>query len=589
MEKAYLDNGRLIKILITLSFLLISVALIVLKINSPVSEYELSIYSSISLFWLLTILVISTGIAIIVNQAFSQNYQDFWLAFFILILGNFIILSLPYSRGYYLYGGNDPNGHLHMTLSIVSNGYFGDNYYPITHILGAQLIKICSIKPETVIKLIPPLFSVLFMLLSYYLTVAVSQRKGCALLAAVASSAFLFSYYHVTVYPHALATFLFPLIFYLYFKSSTNLSYKVGLVILLLLLPFVHPVPSAVLIACLIATEIAKMVYKARKPCTQVNGLNISFNPAIISFITFFTWWSSYAVFGSGIKKVCNWFLEETKEIPRVAEVEPVFELSKQTTIELLIKMYGHQLLFSILSLIAMGIIFVYFWRKRGEIKNYFILSVVLLISAFTYSLIYFTQGFITVGRFLGANIGVWATPVLVAFFLSRLNRRKTGVLLVTSILIGSFTLSALSVYRSPWTLQPNWHFTYYDVSAISWRSEHLAEGFGYAWIGSPIGSAPKGGWEWVAGMGVVNIPSHFGYDDNTMLGHLLPVDTIIFLGEYRQRMASKDPALVNSPLGGTWAYPGYNDDDFYKLMLDPSVNILYSNGEDKILLVRRV
>lgn len=581
MGKVFLNNERLIKISITFSFILIFLALVILKINSPVSGYELSIYSSIPVFWMLIILAISTGIIIIVYQSFSKNYQYFWPAFFILILGNFILLSLPFFRGYFLYGGNDPNAHLQMTLSIVSSGYFSDNYYPITHILGAQLIEVCSLRPETAIKTIPPIFSILFMLFIYYLATAVSIKREGAILAAAASPTLLFSYYHITVYPHAIGVFIYPLIFYLYFKSSNeqSVSYKAMLIILLILSPFVHAVPSAVLIACLVAAEIAKMICKARGLTRRIN---ISFNPAMISFITFFIWWSSYAVFGR-IKGVYDWFFGEVKEIPRTAEVEPIFELGRQTWIELLIKMYGNQLIYLILSLIAIGIIFVYFWRGKSEFKNYFILSVILLTSVFAYLLIYLTGGFMTVGRFLGANIGVWATPVLVALSLVKL--RRIGVLLVASVLIVSFTLGALSIYRSPWILQPNWHFTYHDVSTIDWNREHRAEGFGYAWMGSPVGRVPTGGWKWAS---EEYIPPHFGYDNNTMLGESFSKDTIIFFGERRQRLASENPALANSPLGGTWAYPEFENNDFNKLKFDQSVNILYSNGENDVLLVRR-
>jgi len=78
MEKVYLNN---IKILIILSYVLTSLALIILEVNSPVAHYELSIYSSIPLFWILIIVSTLIGIVTIIYQVLHENYQNFWFSF----------------------------------------------------------------------------------------------------------------------------------------------------------------------------------------------------------------------------------------------------------------------------------------------------------------------------------------------------------------------------------------------------------------------------------------------------------------------------------------------------------------------------
>lgn len=587
MEKVYLNN---IKILIILSYVLTTLALIILEVNSPVAHYELSIYSSIPLFWILIIVSTLIGIVTIIYQVLHENYQNFWFIFFILILNNFIILNLPYFRGYYLYGGNDPNAHLKKTILILLNGHFSDNYYPVTHIFGAQLIEITSIRPETAIKVIPPIFSILFMLFIYYLADVISSKRTFALLTAAAATPFLFTYYHVTVYPHAIGIFLYPIIFYLYFKSSNKISlgYTIVLIILLALLPYVHAVPAAVLISCLFVAEFAKILCKK---IGLLEHVKISFALAVFSAILFITWWSSFAVFGASVEKLHKWLFGEVREITRVEEVKPVFELGTREIIELLIKMYGAQLIYYSLSLIAVVLVCLYLWKKKSNVKNYFIISILFITTTVIYMLIFLTQGFITVGRFLGANTGIWATPVLVAFFFGNIlfknNNKKTLAILVALIIIISFTLSVFSVYRSPWILQPNWHFTYCDISADMWKSRHPIETQGHAWMGYPLGNIPKGSWKWTAKIGNVLIPSHFGYDNNTTLRQSLPVDTYILFGEYRQRVASENPHLTNSPVMGTWAYPRFNQDDLNRFKLDQTVNIVYSNGDVEIILVR--
>jgi len=252
--------------------------------------------------------------------------------------------------------------------------------------------------------------------------------------------------------------------------------------------------------------------------------------------------------------------------------------MGREAWLKLFIKMYGDQLIYFILSLAALVLIFIAFLKKKEEIKNFFMISILYLTSSLVYTFIFMAGGFTTFGRFLSSNIGAWVTPVLTAFalFIVLEQRKKVGITLVALILIlsliTSFTLSALSVYRSPWILQPNWQVTYHDAASIDWYREH-GGGFRTLIMSSPIGSA--GG-----------IPPHFGYDNHTMLGESLSKDATILFGEYRQRLASKNPNLVKSPIMGVWAYPEFNEEDFEKLRLDESVNKLYSNGEFEILLV---
>lgn len=573
---------RLIKILIIFSYLLFTSALINLAINAPVFGYELSIYSSIPFFWVLIILAVFIAMSVIVFQAYIKIFAHFWLAFLILFLSSLIIFLVPIFRGYFIYGGNDPFAHLKTTNLIIADGHFTENYYPIIHILGAVLVEISSLRLETVIKLLSPLFSMIYMLFTYYLALVVSKRRDCATIAAATGSIPLYAYFHVTVYPHMIATFLLPLVFYLYFKSS-DFKYYSLLMIMLILLPFTHAVPSLILIACLVSAWGALRICKIRELTPQ---MKISVNPALISFLTWFTWWSTNAAFRR-IIRVYNWLFGELKEIPRTAEVIPIFELGRSLWLELFLKMYGIQLLYTILFIISLVIVVVYFSKKKSNYSYLFILSVVILTSGILYVLMYLSAGFMTFGRFLGANIGIWATPVFVAFIFSKINIKKIGILLVTTILILSFSFGVVNIYRSPWILQPNWHFTYHDYSAFCWEAKHPAESSGYAWTGSPLGRAPLASWKWTAREGIVYIPPNFNYGTNNILRQSLPVDTVIFLGESRQIMASKNPILINSPIAGLWTYPGLNDNDALKLEYDPSVYIYYSNGENKFLLVK--
>jgi len=585
---------RILKALIAISFILISFASFIIAWNYPATSYELSVYSSLPLAWIFMILAIVIGIITLVYQALNRNYRYFQLSFLILILGNFIILSLPYFKGYFLYGGSDPFAHLQMTSFVISNGRIQeDNFYPILHILGAILTEVLSIRIETVMKLLPVAFTILFMIFTYFLATAVSPKKEYGMLAFAASATLLFTYFHVTAYPFCISLFLFPFVFYLYFKSResklTRTSYIVLLIISLLLMPYTHALPSAALIFCLLAAEVIGAVYTKRaKRESMLNAVNL--NPALISGIIWFMWWSSFSIFKTGVKQVNNWLFSEAEKVPRTSELEPVFDMKIEEWIKLIIKTYGDQIIYLILSLIALGLIFKAFLRKKEDIGNLFSLSFIFLASIFSHIILFASIGYTTFGRFLGANIGVWATPILTAFFLFEVLKRykKIGMALVASILIGSFTLSAFSVYPSPWTLRPNWQFMYQDASGFYWSGEHVHEvgkGYGKAFIGTLIGHIHYGTWGW----DVEKIPPHFGYDNHTMLGESLSKDTIIHFGEERERSAIKDSRLKKSPIAGPVALPDINEEDLERLKSDESVNILYTTGGYKILLVNVV
>ncbi len=145
-----LNLATKVKIFTILSYAFIILAVLYLFLNSPVSGYEISIYKSIIPFWVLIFIAIAIGVILLVYQAYKKIYDGFWYIFFTLILSMFIILTLPISRGYYFYGGNDPTGHCERIVEIISSGHFGDNYYPIAHILGAELSSLGSIAPNII-------------------------------------------------------------------------------------------------------------------------------------------------------------------------------------------------------------------------------------------------------------------------------------------------------------------------------------------------------------------------------------------------------------------------------------------------------
>lgn len=589
MEKAYSKEillERLPKISAILSFVFITVALILIEQNSPATGYELSLYASLpAATWVFFLAAVVLGTGIIVDDAFSENKDKSWLlGFMILILCNFIVLSLHFFRGYLFMTISDPLGHVGMTSEILSRGTIGENYYPITHIMGAAMVEISAIDLLTVMKFLPVVFTLISMAFIYLLASAVSNNRGHALLSATAGTTLLYSYYHISTYPQALSLLTFPAVFYLYFRAAGTLSavFKALFIILLFLFPFFHPAPEIVLIFCLVGGEIARYVWRKRANMDEASSFSdsVSSNPALISTVIFFTWFSSFTVFGTLVRgRFLEWFEGNVDKVPRFHELEVISELQPVDQVLLALKMYGGQFMYLFLSTIAVIIVLNHYLTRRQESKNLFTLSVLLLISGPIYVTIFMIIGLTTIGRLFGANTELWVIPVLSGLalyevFSMRQIPRSIGIGFVTFILVSASILGIFTIYRSPWIYQPNMQITQMDMDGLDWSNRHVVNGTRFGYLGWPTGYNP------------IVLPAHFGHPEYGTFGESLEQDMTFIMTE-RFWQAADDPTLSRSSIvpPGLSAQ-GFDGEDIERLEVDSSVDRWYTNGEFELLYV---
>lgn len=576
---------RALKLISCVCFVLLAVALVLIDSNSPATGYEMSIYESLPvLVWICVIAALAGGTSVVVHQALAGRKSPYWfVGFFVIVVGTLIILLLPVFRGYFAYGVTDPMNHLRGTEVILSNGHFRQqNRYPLTHVLTAQLTQVSGASPALTIQWVPPFFTILFMLFSVLLATSVLPKKGQALLSAASTSLF-FGYYHVTAYPQGLTVMILPLVFYCYFKGFGNpsLPHRVALVVLLLAFTFYHPAPAGVLIVCLLATEVAKLMWRARRGTTvwPANKAidRLTLGPTLISAVTFLTWISYFYVFEATIDKMWGWLTGEIRDIPRIAEVERIFAtqaLGVQERLVLALKLYGDNLIFLGLSAIALLIIAWRFWRRMDEVKELSILCMPFLVSGPAWVAIFISTLWVTVGRLLGCNIMMWACPVLAAFALyeTAAGWKRAAIIVVTSILVCTWAVAILGVYHSPFILQPSWQVTRQDVRGTEWFLAHTQ--FEKRGVFASLGIPPA------LALGGVSIPEHFGYSEQQRFGDSWPTDLLVVLQE-RSRLVAADPVLSKTIVcDPRLVRQGFEEADFHRLEGDPTVTKLYSNGE---------
>jgi len=577
------NENIIVKIIAIIAFIFLTLSAIIIK-SSPATGYELSIYSSISpLVWIFLIVSSIGGVSIIVHQVFTKSKSKFWLiGFSILVLSNFIILSLHALRGYLHYCSWDHIAHLRMVKSLIETGHLGSfNFYPIIHIFCSQIAEICDIEPNIVAQYVPAFLSVLFLMLPMYLLAKSSVlEEGQVLLACAASGILFFNSLHVQVYPHVFSVLLFPLILYLYFKSLEKNTWQFNLlfIILLILLPYTHPSGSLAFIFLLIAMELARVAHdKRHEPEGTLS--KIAVNPILISSITFFMWLSSFRMFGAKLSSLHSSIFEPYKNPHFLTLMETTARLEWIEVIEYNLKMYGDYLIYIALALIAGIIIIKRIFKKEKRTKYLFLLFMFFLICIPIEYILFIGVGSETAGRVLNLLYMMTVAPVLVGFVLYELfknKKRAFAITVVVIILALTYGISIFSVYHSPWTFSPSWHITNMDVKGSEWFLGHRNSTYEFDAMGIDL-SLMKGE--------IGLIPEHFNYSQHTMLGESLSQDSYAVINK-RCKLANADPMVQKARLNMLSGW-GFNESDFYKFENhDQSVSKLYSNGEFWVYLV---
>jgi hypothetical protein len=298
----------------------------------------------------------------------------------------------------------------------------------------------------------------------------------------------------------------------------------------------------------------------------------------LISSIAFLTWISAHTIFDRTIWNTLGWLRGQIEEIPRVEEVETLLQttgLDMGDQVVLALKMYADNLVLVALAGIGLLIVARMVLLRREEGRKLFILSMPFLVSGPAWVLIFATTLMVTMGRLLGSNVMMWATPVFAAYALHEIMVRwqRVRVPVSTAILIGAAVAGALGVYHSPFILQASWHITEQDNRGVEWLNTYGGEQRQrkqYANLGVPF-----------LYTGLVRMPDHFGYHRQQTLGAALDRDALIVLTT-RARLTVVHEVLADLRISD----PRIKlvGADFQRLEQDPTVSRIYSGGEFEVL-----
>ncbi len=632
-----LSKSRIIKLALSAYFILIAVVMLQLR-NSAVAGYELSIYANTPPWtWLLVVGGIIAGLVIIVGEVIGGASSNRWLlGFFMLGVSVFIITALPALRGYHLYNPVDPLGHLAMTQTILATGHAsGLNFYPLLHFLLAETVMISKAPIMLMMKYMPILLSLAFMVYTYLLASAVLPRRGMVLLAAAASVTLLFDFFQVNPYPQGLATMTLPLVFYLYFRrlQSPSTGYSVAFVILLIGYVFSHPQTVLVLIAFLIIMELGKVAFQrlfTKQPVStlavQDQTSGISFIPLMICFVTFFTWVSAFAVFDNRLK--LGWQVltgQVTGMPPQIARVAPAIQVQGWDFVQFVLRQYGGRMIYMALAAIGIWLIWRHVRRRQPGLRYLWLLVVFIPIGELVGIGFYWLTRLSAPARMLESSVVLTLAAVVLGYILYQILQQpgrfriiKTAVPVVLIALAA--ILSAFSIYRSPLVYQANPMPTPMDEYGTYWLAAYkklnlqiTGLGLFRAWL------VPAVGWEEAEGARrdisesnnriavrpyhEIDLPPHLGYLTYNSIGDRYQIEgEWVTMGAYRTlnyvryvvvnasfKIVHSDAALQkrrvegNPEVGGRW---DIDLADIEKLGEDLAVAKIYANGGYDIYFV---
>ena len=600
---------NIIKGLALFSSSLTILALYVIKNTSPAMGYEFSIYEAFPhVLWFLILASNACGLLILIIEAFAdiKNSKLWIFGLYILFFNNFIVLLLPYFRGYTFYG-LDGLSHLGHIKYIMTHSYFdGGNFYPIAHIFYVAISLLTGFDLMRTEYVVIPIFPILYFVSIILLANQISENKTQNLLI-IAFGFIIPVMVHTTWYPASMAFSFFPLVIYLFFRWMTKLQisssqFDMLLILILIVMPFFHPLVAIYLITTLIYLQVSLLIYKKiggnKTESFIFNTKKLdskkSFYLFFVAGISWFTWFSTFSIFGKGIKNVLNFLFDISQsQIAHYANLAERANMSIYELIELLMKMHGQYIIYIILGIIICIILLKDFLSYRKI--NYLQL-------AFSLVFIFFVILTIVIGlsHFMIRNYArilkyiLFSTTILnglgIATYLNKKQPRTRIVFccIVLLLLISSQAFAMFNLFPSPIVKKPNYQITAMDLEGMNWflsfRDKKLLidEIYVYQYrLSNALRGIdyPKVN---IRYPGIHNLlpPDHFGYFNHTMLGQVYSENRYLLINkrseEYYVQLVSGHPTLMR-----------FFPEDFNRLMIDRSVNQLYSNGEFKVFIIQ--
>lgn len=592
------NSERILKVtsIIAFSFIMLSIAVIIK--TSPSAGYEISIYEIYPwYFWAFIIASIFLGQMVLLIWVFSPEINNnYWVIGFLgILITNTVLVFMPFIRGYTTYGRGDVLTHIGIIKDILNTASIGtNNFYPLDHILTANLSYITDISVEKAVNIIPPIFSLFYIISIYFLLREILKEKREIILVLVFASILLFSSENLMFAPSVQSFFFLPFVFYIYFRSRSAKNpwkFNLILVILLFFIVFFHPITTLFFILILLILEFCLFAHKKFDKTSELHNIfnRSSLNVTFISFTTFFIWYFSFTAITKSFKRVTNSLFQESG----TSQAETYTELISRTQInfydftKLALNNYGQLIILSFLSLFFSLYILNKLWKKteNTELNFYHFFFSCGSIAFIFISIIFFFNDFIIgFGRiseyiffFSSLFVGL-SYYFLLNTFKFPLYKQSFKSVSLCVILIALLYFSTFNLYFSPAIKLSNQQVGQMEIRGMNWFFTHRNEEMRTL----ELGNSQSSFYSAIYGFSVPR--------ENLWLEkYSIPVDHFDYLTNESLGNYYTEPRYFVLPILGRMfyqeIYPEYEElwrftpNDFDRLEDDSSVLNIYNNG----------
>lgn len=592
-----------LKLLVTAGAASIAASLLFVAADPTAPQYEITVYDSHpAAFWLLVLVGLLLGQVVIFESAILDERHRYWKwGFALLVAANAVLLLLPALR-YYLYARGDMLTFIGMARQIETLGVVPRrNYYPNIHLLTVSLSYATGLRITTLVNLVPPLFSILYMVSLYELLDALFTDQRKTLFVLPFGALLLFTSENLLFSPNVSAFMMVPFVLYLLFRileSRSPTRFQIPFVVVVVALVFYHPITTIFLVGIFVLLK-GTVVAKHRLGERSVSRESTLLVTASLAFVVFFSWYYSFESIIGSTTLIVYALLGLSQGSPQFAQLTSVLGRATPKLSDIAIVGVYRYGLFA--PIVAMGSVFITYQvylhlteQRRYDFVQAFLAAVFVSFTA-AGVVAFFVDVTIGSGRFwryvrfsgsILIGLGVYSLFRRVGFETARQYLRPVVYL---SFFVFAF-LSMFMLYGSPLSNNNNLQITEAQIEGMDWLLEHRDESLLIDELG--IRQYRVYTFKPRTEARATNIrkhnmlpPPHFAYDNVSALNQppeALPQDRYLVITSLGR---VKNPRF----------YPNYRrywrhtPSDFRELERDPSISHLYDDGEMDAYLVRNV
>lgn len=588
MDTAYMRDEHTpieTKVIAAAGTICLLVAVATLHRVPPASGYEISIYRAYPwYFWGCLVGTTLLGQLVVLRSAVVHRNEgrDWIIGGLLTVVPGFILLALPYIRGYPIYGRGDVLTHAGLIRDLPDFGILL-NIYPPMHLLIQSLAAMTGMEVTAVMTLLPVVFGIVFFSAMVLIVAELFKERQRALLCLPVVLIPFAGSAHVTMVPFVLSVLLTPLVMFLLIKQKRTKAVPFRAMLLLAIVGVLvyHPLTAVFLLVLL-------GVYSGfnRVPSLHPEWTGL---PNLTSFalVVFTAWYMKYTGIIVRFRNVIADFINPTAgESPLQARTETIERTSPEALdlLRAIIIQRGSDVLIFGLAAVFLAVVGLLWYRNNEQPGVYVALfgGIALLFGGV--AAVFLTNDLIAgFGRpllfgklfavlFVGALVHLLLQGATTPVEETTINA-AFGVVLVVLIL-----LSVFSMFASPLAFERNHQVTHAEVDGTEWLYENrndelLIEERGirqYRFYHLHYGTEePSPSIRW----GDASPPDHFNYTEHETLGASYDDPRYMVLPEL---------ARITYPE----RFPDYPEQwrftasDFDQLENDRSVARVYDNGE---------